>query len=86
MPVTVDGTFSLAGITRNPNQTITLQFGYGNKVRVTKNGGAIDLQKNAVENIDVAKLWAQKKITELDIRLQRQQASDRISWANALVL
>jgi TonB-dependent SusC/RagA subfamily outer membrane receptor len=66
IPVTVNGTFSLAGITRNPNQTITLQFGYGNKVSYEKQV-VIDLQKNAVENIDVAKLWAQKKITELDI-------------------
>jgi TonB-dependent SusC/RagA subfamily outer membrane receptor len=66
IPVTVNGTFSLAGITRNPNQAITLQFGYSNKVSYEKQV-VIDLQKNAVENIDVAKLWAQKKITELDI-------------------
>lgn len=66
LPVTVDGAFSIAGITRNPNQTIVLQFGYGNKVSVEKTV-ALDLQKNAVDNIDVAKLWAQKKINELDI-------------------
>jgi tetratricopeptide (TPR) repeat protein len=66
LPVTVDGTFTIAGVTRDPNQTITLQYGYANKVTYEKQIG-LDLQKNTVDNIDVAKLWAQKKITELDI-------------------
>nr|WP_067057480.1 VIT domain-containing protein [Mucilaginibacter sp. L294] len=66
LPVTVNGAFSIAGITRNPNQTIVLQFGYGNKVSVEKTV-ELDLQKNAVDNVDVARLWAQKKINELDI-------------------
>ncbi|RWY46258.1 VIT domain-containing protein [Mucilaginibacter gilvus] len=66
LPVTVSGAFSLAGITKNPNQTITLQYGYGNRVSVEKQV-TLDLQANAVDNVDVAKLWAQKKITELDI-------------------
>ncbi|MFD0766194.1 VIT domain-containing protein [Mucilaginibacter lutimaris] len=64
--VPVNGVFSLAGVTRDPNQKITLQYGYGNKVSLEKEV-TLDLQKNAVDNIDVAKLWAQKKITELDI-------------------
>ncbi|MFA6245286.1 MAG: DUF2135 domain-containing protein, partial [Mucilaginibacter sp.] len=66
LPVTVNGAFSIAGITRNPNQSIILQFGYGNKVSIEKTVD-LDLQKNAVDNVDVAKLWAQKKINELDI-------------------
>jgi len=64
--VTVGNTFSMAGVTRNPNQTITLQYGYGNKVTYEK-AVVLDLQKNAVDNVDVPKLWAQKKIAELDI-------------------
>jgi len=66
LPVTVGRTFSIAGITRNPNQTITLQFGYGNKVSLEKTV-TLDLGQNSVENVNVAKLWAQKKISELDI-------------------
>lgn len=66
LPVTVNGAFSIAGITRNPNQSIVLQFGYGSKVSIEKTV-SIDLQKNTVDNVDVAKLWAQKKINELDI-------------------
>lgn len=66
LPVTVNGAFSIAGITRNPNQSVVLQFGYGNKVSVEKTID-LDLQKNVVDNVDIAKLWAQKKINELDI-------------------
>jgi TonB-dependent SusC/RagA subfamily outer membrane receptor len=66
LPVVVGGTFSMAGITRNPNQTITLQYGYGTKVSYEKEI-VLDLQKNSVDSVDVAKLWAQKKISELDI-------------------
>lgn len=66
LPVTVGRTFSLAGITRNPNQSFTLQFGFGDKVSIEKTI-TIDPDKNAVENVNVARLWAQKKISELDM-------------------
>ncbi|MFC0515308.1 VIT domain-containing protein [Mucilaginibacter angelicae] len=66
LPVVVGNSFSIAGITRNPNQTITLQYGYGDKVSFEKII-TLDLTTNAVEGVDVAKLWAQKKISELDI-------------------
>jgi tetratricopeptide (TPR) repeat protein len=66
LPVSVGRTFSIVGITHDPNQSITLQYGYGDKVSYEK-VVALDLSKNSVENIDVAKLWAQKKINELDI-------------------
>ncbi len=66
LPVAVGRTFSLAGITRNPNQTVTLQYGYGNKVTYEKEV-TLDFAKNAVDSLDIAKLWAQKKINELDI-------------------
>ena len=62
----VKGSFSVAGITRDPNQILTLQYGYGDKVSYEKQV-TLDITKNAVENVDVAKLWAQKKISELDI-------------------
>jgi len=66
LQVSVARTFSVAGITRNPNQTITLQYGYGGKVSYEKSV-SLDFSKNSVDNIDVARLWAQKKIGELDI-------------------
>jgi TonB-dependent SusC/RagA subfamily outer membrane receptor len=69
LPVTVSGAFSIAGITKDPNQTITLQYGYGDKISFEK-PVTLDLQANAVENVDVAKLWAQKKISEMDINYE----------------
>ncbi|WP_295797442.1 VIT domain-containing protein [Mucilaginibacter sp.] len=66
LPVVVSGAFSIAGVTRDPNQTITLQYGFGDKVSYEKTI-TLDLANNAVDNVDVAKLWAQKKISELDI-------------------
>ncbi|GAA3973522.1 VIT domain-containing protein [Mucilaginibacter dorajii] len=66
LPVAVGHTFSVAGITRNPNQTLVLQYSYGNTVSYEKKV-VLDLQQNAVDSLDVAKLWAQKKISELDI-------------------
>jgi len=64
--VAVGRTFSIAGITRDPNQVLTLQYGYGDKVSYEK-AVTLDLSKNQVDDVDVAKLWAQKKISELDI-------------------
>ena len=64
--VAVDHTFSIAGITRDPNQILTLQYGYGDKVSYEK-AVTLDLSKDEVDDVDVAKLWAQKKISELDI-------------------
>ncbi|MDR3695651.1 VIT domain-containing protein [Mucilaginibacter sp.] len=64
--VAVGRTFSIAGITRDPNQTLTLQYGYGDKVSYEK-AVTLDLSKDEVDDVDVAKLWAQKKISELDI-------------------
>ncbi|BAU52423.1 VIT domain-containing protein [Mucilaginibacter gotjawali] len=64
--VAVDRTFSIAGITRDPNQVLTLQYGYGDKVSYEK-AVTLDLSKDEVDDVDVAKLWAQKKISELDI-------------------
>lgn len=69
LPVAVGNTFSVAGITRNPNQTLTLQYGYDNKVSFEK-AVTLDLAANAVEGVDVAKLWGQKKISELDINYE----------------
>jgi len=66
LPVAVGRTFSMAGITRNPNQTLTLQYGFGNKVSYEKEV-TLDFGKDGVDSLDVAKLWAQKKIAELDI-------------------
>lgn len=72
LPVTAGSAFLVAGVTRNPNQVITLQFGYGNRVTYEKQV-TLNAQANMVEDVDVAKLWAQKKIAELDINYDKNR-------------
>jgi tetratricopeptide (TPR) repeat protein len=69
LPIVASRTFSMAGVTHDPNQTLTLQYGYGNKVSYEKTV-TLDLAKDEVDDVDVAKLWAQKKISELDINYE----------------
>jgi TonB-dependent SusC/RagA subfamily outer membrane receptor len=69
LPVAVGNVFSLAGMTRNPNQSLILQFGYGQKVSYEKTV-TLDLATDAVDDVNLAKLWAQKKISELDINYE----------------
>ena len=69
LQVAVGNTFSIAGISREPEQSIALEFGYGGKVSYEK-VIPIDAEQNAVDQIDVARLWGQKKIDELDINYE----------------
>jgi TonB-dependent SusC/RagA subfamily outer membrane receptor len=69
LPLAVGESFSVAGITRDPNQQLTLQFGYGNKVSYEKTV-RLDYQQNQVDNVDISRLWAQKKIEELDVNYE----------------
>ncbi|UEG54349.1 TonB-dependent receptor plug domain-containing protein [Mucilaginibacter daejeonensis] len=73
LPVVVGQSFSIAGITRSANQNITLRFGYGNKVTYEKTV-TLDLAKDQVESVEVSKLWAQKKINELDLNYEANRA------------
>ncbi len=70
LPVAATSNFSVTGITRNPNQTLTLQFGFGRKV-VYEKEVKLDFATDAVDDeVNVARLWAQKKISELDINYE----------------
>ena len=67
---------TIAGISRSGNQSITLQFGYGSKVGFEQN---IDMNFNLQKTnfINIEKIWAQKKIAELDIQYVKNK--DEIS-------
>lgn len=67
LPVTVDGNFSAAGIATEGVQEIVLQFGYGNRITFEK-AIAINTETQLCENFDIVKVYAQKKIAELDIQ------------------
>ena len=64
----VSGNFSLAGISEANNAEITLLFGFGNKVE-KRLKVKLDAKK-AGQQGNVHRLWAQKKIAELDLNYE----------------
>ncbi|MCL2183871.1 MAG: DUF2135 domain-containing protein [Chitinispirillia bacterium] len=68
----VRGNFSVAGISSANKEDLTLLFGFGNKVerriKVTLDA------KKATNLGNVYRVWAQKKIAELDLRYNQNQA------------
>jgi TonB-dependent SusC/RagA subfamily outer membrane receptor len=78
LPVAVSSSFAIAGIAEEGVAEITLQFGYGNKVTYEKTID-INTETQLCENFDITKVFAQKKIAELDIRYNdNKQAIERI--------
>lgn len=67
IPTPVTNQFSLAGIATAPVTTITLQFGYGKTVTLEKTF-TLDFNKQRTDLVNLGRVWAQKKISELDIR------------------
>jgi len=68
----VQGNFSVAGISSNDNAELTLLFGFGNKVEKR-----IKVQldaKNAASQGNIYRLWAQKKISELDLDYEKNRS------------
>jgi hypothetical protein len=67
----VHGNFSIAGILDASQTNLTLLFGYGNqvetKIKVKLNG------KEATQQGNVHRIWAQKKINELDMRYEQNK-------------
>jgi TonB-dependent SusC/RagA subfamily outer membrane receptor len=63
----VAGSFSAAGISLKEDNEITLLFGYGEKVVMEKTI-TIDATKKEAIDISIEKLWAQKKIADLELQ------------------
>ena len=68
----VQGNISLCGISNSNNTNITLLFGFGNVVlreeTITLDGG-----KFKTTDMDVYRMWAQKKIAEMDMRYDKHK-------------
>lgn len=62
---TVSGNFSFAGISLNPKNEITLLFGYKNEI-VVERKITLDAATQNTTDVNIEKLWAQKKIANLD--------------------
>ena len=69
MHVNVNGQFSLAGILNGFNTDFILQFGYGNTV-VTEQPIRLNATEHTLTSIDISRVWAQKKIAEMDIQYE----------------
>lgn len=69
MKVNVNGHFSLAGIMNEFNTEFTLQFGFGNTV-VSEQVVRLNATEHPLSSIDVSRVWAQKKIAEMDIQYE----------------
>jgi len=67
----VRGNFSIAGILDASRTSLTLRFGYGNKVeqRIMVNLNT----KDASQQANVHRIWAQKKINELDMCYEKNK-------------
>ncbi|KAF2335769.1 TonB-dependent receptor [Flavobacterium daemonense] len=63
----VSGNFSFSGISLNPKNEITLLFGYGNEA-VLERKITLDVAAQNAGDINVEKLWAQKKIANLELQ------------------
>jgi TonB-dependent SusC/RagA subfamily outer membrane receptor len=72
MPVAVNGNFAVAGIAEEGVKEIILQFGYGNTVTYEKTI-IINRETQLCENFDITKIFAQKKIAELDIQYNQNK-------------
>ncbi|WP_460558091.1 VIT domain-containing protein [Ferruginibacter profundus] len=78
IPVVVADNFAVAGIADEAIQEMVLQFGYGNNVTYEKTI-TINSDKQLCENFDITKVFAQKKIAELDIQYnQNKQEIERL--------
>ncbi|WP_152561081.1 VIT domain-containing protein [Flavobacterium sp. ASV13] len=62
----VSGNFSFSGISLNPKNEITLLFGYNNEA-VLERKITLDGAVQNTNDINVEKLWAQKKIANLEL-------------------
>lgn len=61
----VSGNFSFSGISLNPKNEITLLFGYNNEA-VLERKITLDAAIQNTNDVNIEKLWAQKKIANLD--------------------
>ena len=73
LPNPVITSLSVAGISYQPEQSLVLQFGYGGRVTSTTTI-TLDYSKQQTTRLDLSRLWAQKKINELDKKFEDNQA------------
>lgn len=66
----VTGSISIAGISTTTLNEIVLLFGYGNTATIEKKI-TLDADKQSSDEVNIEKLWAQKKITNLEYQYNK---------------
>ncbi len=69
---TVSGSFSISGISLNPNNGLILLFGYDNNPIIEKKIN-LNAENQATTDINIEKLWAQKKIADLNLQYKKNE-------------
>ena len=70
--VPIDGSFSLAGMLKGKGAEITLKFGLGGKVLHSEKV-TLDYKAHASDSGLARRIWAQKKIAELELRPNKHE-------------
>jgi Vault protein inter-alpha-trypsin domain/Uncharacterized protein conserved in bacteria (DUF2135) len=69
IPTTLNGGLTVCGICYKPAKELVLQFGYGDKV-TREEKVVLDFPRQQSVGTDVSRIWAEKKIAELDRRYE----------------
>jgi hypothetical protein len=69
IPTTLNGGLTVCGICYKPAKELVLQFGYGDKV-TREEKVVLDFPRQQSAGTDVSRIWAEKKIAELDRRYE----------------
>jgi len=72
LPVRINGYLSVAGIAASGSENLVLQFGYGNEV-VLERKVNLNAASQSAGVIDVSKIWAQKKLSDMDIYYEQHK-------------
>jgi len=70
--VNVNGHLAVAGILTGLNTEFILQFGYGSTV-VSQQTIRLNATEHTLNSIDVSRVWAQKKIAEMDVQYDQNK-------------
>ncbi len=70
-PTSVTNDFSVSGKYLKGNETITLNFGYGNEI---KQRVIINIKKSSTSFEQVKRIWAQKKLDNLEIKSKENKS------------
>ncbi len=76
LPVNASGHLAVAGILSEYSTKIILQFGYGRTV-ISEQEVRLDPNTQPLSRVEVSRIWAQKKIAEMDIQYEANK--DEIS-------